>query len=361
MAGMAHSRIAWIDHAKGICIVLVVMLYAVDLIERTAGREGWLHAVVRFAAPFRMPDFFLVSGLLLSRVIGRDWRTYLERKVVHFAYFYLLWLTILVAFESPWIAAKAGWPGVAALYLRSLVTPYSMLWFIYLLPVFFVVTKLAQRMPAAVMWTLAAALQVAQLETGVKVIDKFAAYYVFFYSGYVLAPQVFRFAEAVSSHRGKALLALGAWGVLDGTLAFAGHASLPGISLALAFLGAAAAIALAASISGMRVFAPLRYCGEHSIVIYLAFLVPMVVTRKVLVTTRLVEDVGSMSLVATIAAIAGALALYWLVRGTRLRFLFERPERISLERLSHSPTFATANTSPTPVARYSTVVERRDP
>jgi uncharacterized membrane protein YcfT len=47
--------------------------------------------VVAFAKPFRMPDFFLISGLFLARVIDRDWRTYLDRKVVHFVYFYLLW------------------------------------------------------------------------------------------------------------------------------------------------------------------------------------------------------------------------------------------------------------------------------
>lgn len=328
------GRIAWIDHAKGICIVLVVMVYAVDLVERAAGRPGWLHAVVTFAGPFRMPDFFLISGLLLSHVIGRDWRSYLERKVVHFAYFYVLWLSILVAFESPWIAAREGWLGVGTVYLGSFISPYSMLWFIYLLPMFFVMTKLAHRAPAALVWVLAAALQIAGLETGVKVIDKFAAYYVFFYSGYILAPYLFRLAEAAIAHRGKALLALGAWGLFNGYLAFAGHASLPGVSLALAFLGATAVIALAALISGTRVFASLGYCGKHSIVIYLAFLIPMTVANKAIVSVGLVKDIGSVSLVATIAGIAGALALHWLVRGTRLRFLFERPARFSLERPS---------------------------
>ena len=37
-----------------------------------------------------MPDFFLISGLFLSRAIDRDWHDYLDRKVWHFAYFYVL-------------------------------------------------------------------------------------------------------------------------------------------------------------------------------------------------------------------------------------------------------------------------------
>ena len=60
-----------------------------------------MHLLVAFAKPFRMPDFFLISGLFLPIVIERDWRTYLDRKVVHFAYFYGLWVTIQFAFKAP--------------------------------------------------------------------------------------------------------------------------------------------------------------------------------------------------------------------------------------------------------------------
>jgi uncharacterized membrane protein YcfT len=59
-------------------------------VETAAGKTGWLHPLVEFARPFRMPDFFLISGLFLAQVIDRPWRQYLDRKVVHFAYFYLL-------------------------------------------------------------------------------------------------------------------------------------------------------------------------------------------------------------------------------------------------------------------------------
>ena len=51
-----------------------------------------LHVFVAFAKPFRMPDFFLISGLFLPLVIDRNWRLYLNRKVAHFAYFYVLWV-----------------------------------------------------------------------------------------------------------------------------------------------------------------------------------------------------------------------------------------------------------------------------
>src|SRR5215475_10881975 len=111
-------RVDWVDTAKGFCIIMVVMMHSTLGVEAAIGREGWLHYAVAFAKPFRMPDFFLISGLFLARVIGRDWRTYLDRKVVHFAYFYLLWVTIQFAVKAPAFAADAGWSGVVLLYLE---------------------------------------------------------------------------------------------------------------------------------------------------------------------------------------------------------------------------------------------------
>ena len=325
-----NGHIAWIDHAKGICIVLVVMLYAVGLTGRAAGGEGWLHAVEQFARPFRMPDFFLVSGLLLARAIGRDWLAYLDRKVVHFAYFYVLWLTLLLAFESRWLVDDVGWTGVAAAYARAMVHPYSMLWFIYLLPLFFVVTKLARGVSAPLVWLLAAAVQIAHPETGVKVLDKFAGYYVFFYSGFLCAPLIFRLAARAAAHCGRTLAALGIWALLNGYLAASEYAFLPGVSLAAGLVGAVAVTLFASLICTSWAFAALGYCGRHSIAIYLAFLVPMTVTHK-LASYSGISDVGTLSLLATLGGVGGALLLRRLLTGTRLRFLFERPAWFSVE------------------------------
>ena len=104
----APGRVDWVDYAKGICIVMVVMMHSVLGVKAAAGQTGFMHLVVMFAKPFRMPDFFLISGLFLSIVIDRDWRTYLDRKVVHFAYFYVLWVTIQFGFKAPSFAAGTG-------------------------------------------------------------------------------------------------------------------------------------------------------------------------------------------------------------------------------------------------------------
>ncbi|RTL53665.1 MAG: acyltransferase [Bradyrhizobiaceae bacterium] len=323
----ASGRVDWVDYAKGICIIMVVMMHSTLGTELAAGRLGFMHHVVEFARPFRMPDFFLISGLFLPLVIDRDWRTYLDRKVVHFAYFYFLWVAIQFAFKAPGLAATNGWASVVTMYLESFIDPFGTLWFIYMLPIFFVVTKATRgRIPAAAIWFAAAALEMAHISTGWTVIDEFAARFVYFYSGYLFAPRVFAFAEWVRHHPLGALGALLIWALVNGTLVYADLATLPVISLMLGYAGACAIIATGTLLARRHLLDWLRYCGEYSITIYLAFFLPMAVTRILLLKSNLIASIGAVSLIVTVMAVFGALLIWWGTRNTRLKFLFERPD-----------------------------------
>src|SRR4029077_11950704 len=172
---------------KGFCIVMVVMMHSTLGVEQAAGHESWMHHAVAFARPFRMPDFFLISGLFLAHVIDRDWRIYLDRKVAHFAYFYVLWVTIQFAFRAPGFYMEQGALGVLKEYLLAYIEPFGTLWFIYLLPIFFVVTKLTKAVPAIVVFSIAAILESLKIDTGWIVIDEFASRFVYFFAGYSLA------------------------------------------------------------------------------------------------------------------------------------------------------------------------------
>ena len=319
------GRVDWVDYAKGFCIVMVVMMHSTLGVEAAEGREGWMHALVAFAKPFRMPDFFLISGLFLARVIDRDWRDYLDKKVVHFAYFYVLWVTIQFAFKAPVFAADMGWRGAGFAYLEAFIEPFGTLWFIYLLPIFFVVTKLTRSLPWIAIWLVGAALEIAPIHTGWTVIDEFASRFVYFYSGYIFATRIFDFAAGVQGEPAAAIGGLILWGIANGVLVFMGYGDLPVMSLLLGFVGAAAVVAVAALMAKTELFQSLRYCGANSIVIYLAFFLPMAASRTILLKTGLVTDLGTVSLIVTTAGVIGALVWYWAVRRTPFRFLFERP------------------------------------
>jgi uncharacterized membrane protein YcfT len=324
-SGSHDGRVDWVDYAKGFCIVFVVMMHSTLGVEAAAGQNGWLHPLVEFARPFRMPDFFMISGLFLANVIDRDWRTYVDRKVVHFAYFYLLWTTIQFVFKAPGIAAEGGVGEVVRLYLLSLIDPFGTLWFIYLLPIFFIFVKLARRVPWPVIWLAGAALEISHVETGWMVPDEFAARFVYFYTGYIAARYIFALTARAQGAPVLALAGLGLWGVFNAAMVHLGYAPLPFFSLGMGLIGAAAVATISSLLAMHDVFKPLRYCGRNSIVVYLAFFLPMAATRTVLLKTGVITDIGTISVLVTASGVICSLLMFWAVRGTFGKFLFERP------------------------------------
>jgi uncharacterized membrane protein YcfT len=337
-----RNRVDWVDYAKGICIVMVVMMHSVLGVELAAGQTGFMHAVVMFAKPFRMPDFFLISGLFLPLVIDRDWRTYLDRKVVHFAYFYVLWVTIQFGFKAPAFAAEQGWAHVGLEYLQSFIEPFGTLWFIYLLPIFFVVIKLTRNAPVILVWGIAALLESAHIATGWTAIDEFCARFVYIYSGYLFADTIFALSDHARAHPLFALAGLAAWALVNGGLVVLGVSELPTVSLLLGLAGACAIITTGTLLARMRWLNVLRFCGEHSIVIYLAFFLPMASTRTLLLKTGLVHDIGLIALIVTGAGVAGSLLIWRVALRAHANFLFERPDAFWIAPRKPSPALQAA-------------------
>jgi len=332
-AATAHSRaprIDWVDYSKGICIFFVVMLHCNGIVEKYAQDTGWLGHVVNFARPFRMPDFFLIAGLFLANVINRPWRTYLDKKVVHFYYFYALWASLeFFAFTVRGdLADGADAARLIRHYIGLYFDPEGSLWFIHILPIFFVVTRLTKSLPWWLVWGAAALLHSLPIESEWVIPDEFAARYVYFFSGYAFAPLVFRLAGWALEHAGRSLLYLLAWGLLNGWCVSRGWAALPGISLALGYLGALAVIFTAGLFTRLQWGAALRYLGEHSLVVYLAdFLVSQ---AALLLLAPFIDDVGSLALAVTLVTVLGTVLLYWACSATPLWFLYRRPAWVSL-------------------------------
>jgi uncharacterized membrane protein YcfT len=291
------SRIDWVDYSKGICIILVVMMHTTLGVERVTGELNWLHPFIDWAKPFRMPDFFLISGLFLAARINKPWLTYLDTKFVHFAYFYILWMTILLLTKAFGIYQVEGPLGVLTAYAMGFIEPYGTLWFIYLLAIFFVVTKATRQIPPLLIFMVAAALEIATIETGWMVLDEFASRFVYFFAGYWMAKPVFEFATKMATLSGPSLLsALIIWAAGNFALVHYGYSDLPILSLALGFIGAGAVISAGVLLAKTNLANAIRYCGENTIVIYLAFSLFMGPTRAAILRLLPSLDHGLASL-----------------------------------------------------------------
>lgn len=350
------ARVQWIDVAKGWCIVMVVTMHSTLGVGVDLDSSSWLHAFVAFAKPFRMPDFFLVAGLMASRAISGSWRRFVDRKIVHFVYFYALWLAIV-------LAAKSGHLGIATPsrflgeYLWRMVEPFSTLWFIQLLPFFFLTVRLLERVDRISVLFAAAALHILaashsaggayamdSIWTGWTTVDSFALFFVFFYVGHIAREPVFQLASAAARRPWRYQTVVSVWAVAETIGVHAGATEIPGVTLIAGFAGALAVVVCASWLARSAIGRPLAYCGRNSLVIYLTFVLPMAAARAFLIRTDVVHDVGAIASIVTLIAIAAPLALRAVVAGSPLAFLYVRPHwaRLEGEGVAHAARVAVA-------------------
>jgi uncharacterized membrane protein YcfT len=333
-----NERLSWVDTAKGMSIILVVMMYSVFNVGQDAEGVGLFHYIIGFATPFRMPEFFLISGLFLDQVLARNWKAYADRRVVHYLYFYALWAVIHIVLKVGIMSADPATAGTNLLF--AIVEPYGVLWFIYLLAAFSLATKFFYELkaPRWLVLAFAAAFQMSPVHTGSYLVDQFAEYFVYFYAGYMFAPWIFRVVDLALKHVAVTLAALAAYGVVNALLVFSpgyavlpehvqmGYAALPGLHLILALTGSLALCVTAGLLSKLPMMGWLRWLGEKSIVVYLVFVLPMSFARIVLGKLGFITDVTLISFIVMVTAILASIALYLVVQWTgRGKFLFERP------------------------------------
>jgi len=181
---------------------------------------------------------------------------------------------------------------------------------------------------------------------------------VFFYAGYAAAPAIHRFVAWAENHVTLSVAGLLFWALANGLLVFSpgyavmptetkmGLAALPPLHLLLALIGALALCVLGALLSKLSVMNWLRWLGEHSLVVYVAFTLPMSIFRGLALWSGLLTDTGLLSFAVLIVATASPVALYLIIQRVGFGdFLFVRPRwaRIADDRPS-APAVAWAAT-----------------
>lgn len=323
----SRSRYGWVDIARGVCIVAVVCYYAKTYLGYASLDGGWLDEWTRFAKPFRMPDFFLLSGLFLAKVIDRPWRSYIDTKVLHYAYFVLLWSGLLLAWNLAYAEPRPDLNPILAikLYLWSLLQPPAMLWFIQILSFYFVVTRLLRIVPGWILFVGAAAMMALRIDTGLAPIDNFFHYYAFFLAGYLYAPRIFDLADWAATHRTWAWGLFALWVVGNTYVVWQGWSLLPVADMVVAFIGIAAVISLSSLVANHPWMQWLRYIGKNSIVVYLGFYLPLQWWLLAYAHFGVALSPNLLATATVVFSLAAALTWNLVVRGSFLSFLFRRP------------------------------------
>ena len=332
-------RVNWIDAAKGLTMILVVTKHTTYGVAAATGHVPYLfNYLCELTIPFRMPLFFLVAGLFAERAIRGSFRDFADKKLLHFAYFYVLWSLIQIGIKMA-LPHEGVWNvGMKDLLLIP-VEPFGLMWFIYALAVFFIVMRLLRDVSKPVVYGFALILYFTQLDTGWTMPDEFARRFIFFVSGVYGAPYMFQLASWAQAHVRAGLLAGLALIAAVGGVVFTGLVDIRAFELAVGYAGAVGTILLVALLAARGLARPLSYVGERSLYVFLAFFLPMAATRIVALKLG-VENGDLITLAAVIMAVGTPLIGYDLLKKTPLSFVFVRPDMFRLKPHGRTPEAA---------------------
>lgn len=324
-ATVSKQRIDWIDAAKGLTIILVVMEHTTFGVEIAVGQlPAIFGTIAEFAKPFRMPLFFLVAGLFAYKALFGDWRKFVDGKIVHFAYFYVLWSVIQIGIKI--LMPNQGiWEVTYVDLLMIPIQPFAVLWFIYSLAMFFVTLRLLRSARPFFVFFFAVALYFTQLDTGWMLIDEFAWRFVWFVAGVYGAKQIFEIADWARAEPAKGLALAILLLTCLATVVFSRLIDIRALELLMGFAGGGAAVMLVSIAASRGLAGPLSFVGKHSLYIFLSFFLPMAATRVAMVKLGF-ENGDLITLVATTIAVISPIIAFKLVEKTPLAFLYVRPD-----------------------------------
>ncbi len=272
------GRLDWIDTARGIGIVLVVLGHALRGLNGAGLFEGysWFNDADRIIYAFHMPFFFVLSGYFAPRLKIESFSTAVMSRAKRLLYPLVIWTYVFLGFRA--LAGAASNSGGEFSDLASLPLPpvahFWFLWALFLLQIPLVGLILTWRMTPR-LWAasfLASVLALLLIPTlpgpAVPWLLQALLNAPYFFLGAVLG------SFAISPPLDKAALF---WGLvalvgLSGVAVQFPTGLWTGLVLAIAMSAAAITVAggLSAKWGRHRAIGWLRYAGEISLTIYVS-------------------------------------------------------------------------------------------
>lgn len=136
-ARQSTKRMEWVDYARGIAIILVVYRHTMVGLKRSAQDvPTFLYNIQEFLVNVRMPVFFVLSGIFLSRsLLNKSGSDLIKKKATSLLYPYVLWTVILITMQI-FLSTYTNSKRTAADYLYIITQPRELDHMWYLLALF---------------------------------------------------------------------------------------------------------------------------------------------------------------------------------------------------------------------------------
>lgn len=135
---MKLSRLSWIDYARGIAIILVCYRHVFEGSKEAGihvGDYSFLEYANIFLYSFRMPLFFIISGIFIAKSLQKKGlKLYIENRSRTILYPYFLWGAIQLTLQIVFTKYTNGHPTVSS-YLNLFYLPkeIAQFWYLYAL------------------------------------------------------------------------------------------------------------------------------------------------------------------------------------------------------------------------------------
>ena len=363
---LQEKRYSWIDYDKGISILLVGYGHCLLVLAGLGidfSHWPWFTYIGMFLYGFRMPLFFIISGVFLSGSLGRKgFGGYIYGRSNNILYPLLIWGGLEVTFQL--LSAYHKFHTFdARLYLDMFTHPRRIgtghLWYLnalYTIGVLYVCLKQWLKMGPVVQLILglvrdvvSAYLHVNDIEAGM--LTDLCAFYIWYALGVSIAKVVLDEKNAKAFASLKFFFPLLAvfiviqlycmrlnLGAGQGHLDYVEHKK-PFLFLAEALIGCVLSVNISFQLQKHRILRFLRVIGFHSLFIYCIQILTMLVTAVVMIRVLKVTNVPVLVLAVWVAGILPPMWLYNFCLRFNLWWLFTfiKPER-EIAAIKEGPT-----------------------
>lgn len=346
----SSNRLAWIDYARGIAILLVLYRHIFEGITRAGLGEGqfdWLENANIIFYSFRMPLFFILSGVFIAKSLAkRGVRDLITNKFNILLYPYLLWSFIQITIQillGGFVNAQRGWAdyGYVFVYPRRI----DQFWYLYALfnvTVLYILTREKLRftvwhqlIAGTVLYFISSYVSVKHIDLGF--VYDICHFYVFFAIGELISGVILdqQYLPRFSSWKLFAWLlpvfAIGQWYFLQTNLAH--HDNLfveehqPALFAVIALSGCAFMINISFLLQRYNRFNLLRVAGYHSLYIYVSHVLVASAVRMFLVKVLGITYLPALLAICLLFAAVVPVLLYKLAMRAGAWWLYslERP------------------------------------
>lgn len=349
---LARERHPWIDYARGICIILVSYRHFFSgMLNDELQQSDYpvLSYINIFFFSFRMPLFFIVSGIFFRVSMGRKGvGNYVKNRFQTIFYPLLVWgilhITLQLLFSDYVHAAREPID-----YLRLIYYPRAVDQFWYLNALFFVSVAYTlvsvyakfntakQLVLSIILYAVAGYLHVKEIEAGF-ITDVF-----FFYFFFAVGDGVAEFMlntdnfKKIASYK-TLFLILPVFVLIQHYFTYLNLSSnndyyvqnyQPALFALAALLGGSFVIVVSFLLQKTNKARFLRVVGYHSLYIYVANLIVTAATRTVLVKVFKIDNIPLLLIIGTTMGVVVPIMLYNVLQRMGFWWLFtlKKPEK----------------------------------